>query len=466
MVRNYRSTSIAYNLPRNATEGCWNGVLADLQPLVVRRFGAELSPSSSSADAKRSFAASNTNSLLAARRRSFDIRSGLIRTLISTSIPRVQDAFATFVNTRVDCANSALPTRQHPVILSAIHTAAIVNATCPAATEIQNKTSLRALIAKDSNSYPSRGGPLSLVPANTIRQTSSDPAGTRSTPPAGPPVLAVQRGSGYGENSVCDVVVAYVWGRCSWEYLNRSCSMARRKSNDTTVASRQKCRARSNSLNAPSTFGISRRPSSPASQGSISERRSACSQGRRKSPGASCASSSTTCSSQFECTALVNAACPQDRWLAGNGRALRRASEPASVMHSGEGLAGYKRRLPQTSALGVTGRRDGYPNPQGPLPKGGEGMRASASERWCSLAHKVIGLCDRRDETPHQPPAPYSRGARKCAPHRLSAAPAIDRQSRAANYLGAVAERPDKQRVICARQVRTRVTQGFLWRSA
>lgn len=59
---------------------------------------------------------------------------------------------------------------------------------------------------------------------------------------------------------------------------------------------------------------------------------------------------------------------------------------------------------------------------EGPLPKGGEGMRASGSERWCSLTHKTAGLCGQREETPHQPPAPYSRGARKCVPHLSASA--------------------------------------------
>jgi hypothetical protein len=56
---------------------------------------------------------------------------------------------------------------------------------------------------------------------------------------------------------------------------------------------------------------------------------------------------------------------------------------------------------------------------QGPLPQGGEGMRVSGSERWCSLTHKAA-FFGQREETPHQPPAPYSRGARKCAPHQFS----------------------------------------------
>jgi hypothetical protein len=57
---------------------------------------------------------------------------------------------------------------------------------------------------------------------------------------------------------------------------------------------------------------------------------------------------------------------------------------------------------------------------EGPLPKGGEGMRVSASERWGSLTHKTAGLFGQREETPLQPPAPYSRGARKCVPHLFS----------------------------------------------
>lgn len=54
---------------------------------------------------------------------------------------------------------------------------------------------------------------------------------------------------------------------------------------------------------------------------------------------------------------------------------------------------------------------------EGPLPQGGEGMRVPASERWGSPAHKAAGLCGQREETPLQPPAPFSRGARKCVPH-------------------------------------------------
>lgn len=61
---------------------------------------------------------------------------------------------------------------------------------------------------------------------------------------------------------------------------------------------------------------------------------------------------------------------------------------------------------------------------EGPLPKGGEGMRVSGQERWCSLTHKAAHNQTRkgcgasqREYTPHQPPAPLSRGARKCAPH-------------------------------------------------
>lgn len=63
---------------------------------------------------------------------------------------------------------------------------------------------------------------------------------------------------------------------------------------------------------------------------------------------------------------------------------------------------------------------------EGPLPKGGEGMRVSGSERWCSLTHKAAGLRGRREETPHQPPAPHSRGARKCAPHLFSSGERTD----------------------------------------
>lgn len=57
---------------------------------------------------------------------------------------------------------------------------------------------------------------------------------------------------------------------------------------------------------------------------------------------------------------------------------------------------------------------------EGPLPQGGEGMRVLGSERWCSLAHKAAGLYGQREETPHQPPAPFSRGTRKCVPHKFS----------------------------------------------
>lgn len=60
---------------------------------------------------------------------------------------------------------------------------------------------------------------------------------------------------------------------------------------------------------------------------------------------------------------------------------------------------------------------------EGPLPQGGEGMRVPASERWGSLAHKAAEqVVGRREETPLQPPAPYSRGARKCAPHQFASA--------------------------------------------
>lgn len=56
---------------------------------------------------------------------------------------------------------------------------------------------------------------------------------------------------------------------------------------------------------------------------------------------------------------------------------------------------------------------------EGPLPKGGEGMRVSGSVCWCTLTHKAAGLFGQREETPHQPPAPYSRGERKCSPHHF-----------------------------------------------
>jgi len=56
---------------------------------------------------------------------------------------------------------------------------------------------------------------------------------------------------------------------------------------------------------------------------------------------------------------------------------------------------------------------------EGPLPKGGEGMMVSGSQRWCCLTHKAVGLCDRREENPHQPPAPFSRGERKCSHHQF-----------------------------------------------
>ncbi len=80
--------------------------------------------------------------------------------------------------------------------------------------------------------------------------------------------------------------------------------------------------------------------------------------------------------------------------------------------------------LPAKAAAsrGVEGSPDPIQIHQGPLPQGGEGMRASGSERWCSLTHKTVGLQDQREETPHQPPAPYSRGERKCSPH-LTARP-------------------------------------------
>jgi len=57
---------------------------------------------------------------------------------------------------------------------------------------------------------------------------------------------------------------------------------------------------------------------------------------------------------------------------------------------------------------------------EGPLPQGGEGIRVSASERWGSLTHKAAGLFGQREETPLQPPAPFSRGERKCSPHQFS----------------------------------------------
>ncbi len=75
---------------------------------------------------------------------------------------------------------------------------------------------------------------------------------------------------------------------------------------------------------------------------------------------------------------------------------------------------------------------------QGPLPKGGEGMRVSGSVRWCTLTHKAAGLFGQREETPHQPPAPHSRGARKCAPHQSSSGAVDDRglQRRSASRHG------------------------------
>ncbi len=59
-------------------------------------------------------------------------------------------------------------------------------------------------------------------------------------------------------------------------------------------------------------------------------------------------------------------------------------------------------------------------NARGPLPKGGEAMMASGSARWGALTHKSVGLCDRREENPLQPPAPFERGERKCSPHQFT----------------------------------------------
>jgi hypothetical protein len=57
---------------------------------------------------------------------------------------------------------------------------------------------------------------------------------------------------------------------------------------------------------------------------------------------------------------------------------------------------------------------------EGPLPQGGKGMRLLGSARWCALTDKATGLFGRREETPHQLPAPFSRGTRKCVPHHSS----------------------------------------------
>jgi hypothetical protein len=45
------------------------------------------------------------------------------------------------------------------------------------------------------------------------------------------------------------------------------------------------------------------------------------------------------------------------------------------------------------------------------MPKGGEAMRVSGSQRWCCLTHKAGRLCAQREETPHQPPAPSEGGS-------------------------------------------------------
>src|SRR5262249_14862107 len=62
---------------------------------------------------------------------------------------------------------------------------------------------------------------------------------------------------------------------------------------------------------------------------------------------------------------------------------------------------------------------------EGPLPKdgkgmrGGKGMRAPGSERWCSLAHERARLRVLGKKLRTNCLAPYSRGMRKCIPHQI-----------------------------------------------
>jgi hypothetical protein len=109
-------------------------------------------------------------------------------------------------------------------------------------------------------------------------------------------------------------------------------------------------------------------------------------------------------------------ACP----FASVGAAVRgrlNAGKPTAGLMSGmDGIDG-----PRTIA-----RNEAQKIHEGPLPKGGEVMRVSGSERWCSLTHKAAKLRGQREETPHQPPAPCSGGARKCAPHLFSSGERTD----------------------------------------
>lgn len=78
---------------------------------------------------------------------------------------------------------------------------------------------------------------------------------------------------------------------------------------------------------------------------------------------------------------------------------------------------------------------------EGPLPKGGEGMRVSGSERWCSLTHKAARLFGQREETPHQPPAPYaSPGHDFKRPNRFWSSRGSTESRRALQPTGATAE--------------------------
>lgn len=111
--------------------------------------------------------------------------------------------------------------------------------------------------------------------------------------------------------------------------------------------------------------------------------------------------------------------------LARSGTSTRAPQNSGSPARSRRRPSCSLRSLPRSSGgIARRGRaqqiRDGaHEIHEGPLPKGGEGMRVLGSARWCALTHKAAGLFGQREETPHQPPAPYSRGARKCAPHRF-----------------------------------------------
>lgn len=109
--------------------------------------------------------------------------------------------------------------------------------------------------------------------------------------------------------------------------------------------------------------------------------------------------------------------------------AMPTSSSPASASRTQKSLT------PCSARLSVNGFHEG------PLPQGGEGMRVSASERWGSLAHKAAGLRGQREETPLQPPAPYSRGTRKCAPHQFSSGGGLGIHQPGSNTRGFAFER-------------------------